>query len=114
MDVETLGMFQKTMGHFLEIGGLSYDYIRCMLLPFLDDLIDMYENDLLIFEDDWRSGEETYGYESEESVIEDMNHICDRWRCAFRVRWMIDLIDPDYYPYTNKKGDNYIPMEREF
>lgn len=39
---------------------------------------------------DSRSGEETYGYESEESVMNNMSYISDRWRCAFRLKWVLD------------------------
>jgi hypothetical protein len=42
---------------------------------------------------DDRSGEETYGYESEESVLYDLSYISDRWMCEFRLQWLIDLID---------------------
>jgi len=42
---------------------------------------------------DDRSGEETYGYESEESVLYDLGYISDRWMCEFRLQWLIDLID---------------------
>jgi len=42
---------------------------------------------------DDRSGEETYGYESEESVLHDLGYISDRWMCEFRLQWLIDLID---------------------
>lgn len=46
-------------------------------------------------ENDYRTGEETYGYGNN---IEDnlfhvdcyMQHISDRWECAFRIRWLLD------------------------
>ena len=44
-------------------------------------------------EDDFRSGEESYGYKSQESVRNNMFYISDRWRCAFRVKWLIDGIE---------------------
>ncbi len=40
-------------------------------------------------EDDFRSGEETYGY-NPESVYNNMLYISDRWHCAYRLRWLID------------------------
>jgi hypothetical protein len=42
---------------------------------------------------DDRSGEETYGYESERSVLCDLSYISDRWICEFRLQWLIDLIN---------------------
>jgi hypothetical protein len=43
-------------------------------------------------EDDYRSGEEVYGYETTESIHNNMMYISDRWRCAFRLRWLLDGI----------------------
>jgi hypothetical protein len=62
---------------------------------------------------DDRSGEETYGYESEESVLYDLGYISDRWMCEFRLQWLIDLIDkhndgtlvPNFIPETNSSDD---------
>jgi hypothetical protein len=62
---------------------------------------------------DDRSGEETYGYESEESVLHDLGYISDRWMCEFRLQWLIDLIDkhndgtlvPNFIPKTNSSDD---------
>jgi len=42
---------------------------------------------------DTRSGEETYGYKSDEDILCNLFYISDRWGCAFRVRWILDLID---------------------
>ena len=44
-------------------------------------------------EGDLRSGAETYGYENAESVENNMMYISDRWRCAFRLRWIIDGLE---------------------
>lgn len=44
-------------------------------------------------EGDHRSGNETYGYSDRESIETDMFYISDRWRCAFRLRWLIDGIE---------------------
>lgn len=42
-------------------------------------------------EDDARHGEETYGYEK--NITYNMLYISDRWRCAFRLKWLIDGIE---------------------
>lgn len=42
---------------------------------------------------DYRSGNETYGYSDRESIETNMFYISDRWRCAFRLRWLIDGIE---------------------
>jgi len=41
-------------------------------------------------ENDWRSGEDTYGYGDSHSLLSNMIYISDRWRCAFRMRWILD------------------------
>lgn len=40
---------------------------------------------------DMRTGEETYGYGDPEKIRDDLLYISDRWRCAFRLRWLIDM-----------------------
>jgi len=42
---------------------------------------------------DNRSGEETYGVETNTTWNEDLQYISDRWGCLFRVRWLIDLAE---------------------
>ena len=44
-------------------------------------------------EDDSRTGLETYGYETHKSVMNNMLYISDRWRCAFRLKWLLDGIE---------------------
>ena len=41
-------------------------------------------------DDDFRTGDETYGYGN---VTYTMLYISDRWRCAFRLKWLIDGIE---------------------
>jgi hypothetical protein len=71
--------------------------IKEKLRPHLNTLINLYEKIHLPQEDDWQSGEESYGYESDEDIINSIRYISDRWGCSFRIRWMIDLLDPEYY-----------------
>lgn len=40
---------------------------------------------------DYRAGVDTYGYDGEVEV--DLCYISDRWRCAFRVRWLLDGLE---------------------
>ena len=44
-------------------------------------------------EKDSRTGEESYGYSDQEYIEERMSYISDRWNCAFRIRWILDLLD---------------------
>lgn len=43
-------------------------------------------------ESDYRSGDETYGY-SADSIENTMLYVSDRWRCASRLKWLIDGIE---------------------
>jgi len=104
----------QVMKNFYSVEGMTIQSARDLLLPFLGDLIYLYENDYLVQENDWRSGEDTYGYESEEAVLNDLEYISDRWGSAFRVRWVIDFLDPDYYPNREMIDKDYMPKERKF
>ena len=44
-------------------------------------------------EKDYRTGEESYGYSNQDYIEERMSYISDRWNCAFRIRWIIDLLE---------------------
>ena len=41
---------------------------------------------------DHRTGDETYGYSSQENIKNTMEYISDRWECAYRLKWIIDGI----------------------
>lgn len=72
--------------------------IKHTLSVYKDSLIQLYEEELLPTENDWRSGKDTYGYKSPHQIMERFDYISYRWCAAFCVRWLINLIDPDYYP----------------
>lgn len=44
-------------------------------------------------ERDYRIGEETYGYDSPESIYHNMMYISDRWNVGFRLKWLIDGLE---------------------
>lgn len=41
-------------------------------------------------EEDYRTGEEVYGYEGDNRS--QFHYISDRWNCAFRLAWIIGLL----------------------
>lgn len=47
-------------------------------------------------ENDYRDGRDTYGYSDEESIRNNLFYISDRWRCAFRLKWIIDGVELGY------------------
>ena len=87
--------------------------VKHKLQPFLLWLKREYELVLLPTDPDYRSGFETYGYVASESVdhsdglgidqvtddayiLGQLDYISDRWQCSFRVRWLINLLEPEY------------------
>lgn len=56
-------------------------------------------------ENDFRSGEETYGYDlsivpsngRNLSIAQSMSYISDRWKCAYRLKWLIDGMEKGYF-----------------
>ena len=72
-------------------GGVEFN-----LEGFIKDITKV-EKDLYILwkhkskiEDDYRVGDETYGYSDPDY---DLSYINDRWDCAFRINWMLGLIE---------------------
>ena len=48
------------------------------------------------FGPDRRSGKNTYGYKSEESILNNLQYISDRFNAQFRLQWVLDLINKKY------------------
>ncbi len=70
---------------------LSLQEIQNRLNKVKDSLILLhsdYSND----DNDDRSGYDTYGYESLESIKGSLSYISDRWTCRFRIKWLLDLL----------------------
>lgn len=61
-------------------------------LPLLRELKRVW-NKLSKNENDYRSGEETYGYSSPDQIENTMCYISDRWKVSFRMKWLIDGIE---------------------
>lgn len=81
----------------------TVEQIKSKLQPFLLWLKRHYALVLLPCDPDYRSGFETYGYVGErddetdaEHITWQLDYISDRWQCSFRVRWLINLLEPEY------------------
>lgn len=59
------------------------------LLPSMNKQWKKWANE----EEDFRTGHETYGYKNTDSIANTMMYISDRWRCAFRLKWLIDGVE---------------------
>ena len=42
-------------------------------------------------QNDYRSGYETYGYDSIKSIDNNLEYISDRFRAGFRLAWLVDV-----------------------
>lgn len=103
MKYEDLGILDDSDGVLLECSKMdSIEEIRKTLLPFYENLVQYYENDLLLLDSDFRSGEQVYSYTNLESIKGSLSYISDRWCATFRVRWLINLINPEYILYQGQ------------
>jgi hypothetical protein len=59
------------------------------LLPYIKRMWSKWARE----EDDFRTGVETYGYDSNDGILSNMFYISDRYRCAFRLKWIIDGVE---------------------
>lgn len=83
-------MFDKhffTNGHEFDEADFFNDLIDCKKY-----FIVMYKL-ALAYEKDFRTGYETYGYGDDENIMDNICYINSKWNCAFRIRWILDLID---------------------
>ena len=67
-------------------------YIQKRISKVKSDLLIMYRESLKD-ESDYRVGVETYGYDSLESIKNNLVYISDRWNCSFRIKWLLDLLE---------------------
>ncbi len=79
---------------FMEKDGLKKNTMREIidrLKTIEPELVKLYNESCREYPDE-RPGEETYGYKDEESIRGNLEYISDRWNCAFRIKWILDLI----------------------
>lgn len=102
-------LLMDSFGYYNVLEDLSLEQIKNKLQPFLLWLKRHYELVLLPRDPDFRSGFDTYSYTdvfptegkynldiNEEYIKGVISYISDRWQCSFRVRWIINLLDPNY------------------
>lgn len=62
------------------------------LIPVINKLLKKFQRQERDYPNNM-NGYESYGYESKESVENNMMYISDRWKCEFRLRWLLDGIE---------------------
>lgn len=75
-------------------------------LPEAENLIKSIEPDLIDWLEDfrasddtgegWIGGNESYGYENDQKILSNLEYISDRWQAAFRVSWMLGIVNEAY------------------
>lgn len=60
--------------------------------PHLLAVVESYRQ----MDDDYRCGSDTYGYETLDSIQGNLHYISDRWGGAFRIAWLLGLVNEDY------------------
>lgn len=83
-------MFEK----FYSTSGMTVEDAKNIIRPYCGVISAQikYLNSIDYFGGDWRSGSDTYGYESDEKILGNLCYISDRFNSAFRLRWTLDLV----------------------
>ncbi len=88
-------ILKKMFANFYEIKDMTVDHAVEIITPFVGVLKSQL--DWLIHSDyfgtDVRNGYATYGYDSDEIILDNLQYISDRWNCQFRLRWVLDLLE---------------------
>ena len=106
-DEHNIGVHQdtyKALNAYVQIRKIfeSYYFVPKKDRTFTELLEDLNQNKKYLLylyklqctsEKDFRTGEESYGYSNQEYIEERMSYISDRWNCAFRIRWILDLLE---------------------
>jgi len=88
-------ILEKMFANFYEIEDMTVDHAVEIITPFVG--VVKAQLDWLIHSDyfgaDVRNGYVTYGYDSDESILGNLQYISDRWNCQFRLKWVLDLLE---------------------
>jgi len=85
----------KALENFYDIDGMTLKKAKTIIQSIEDDLITLYPR-AHDASDDSRLGNETYGYKSDDDILHSLLYISDRWGAAFRIAWMLGLVNEDY------------------
>ena len=84
------------MEHFYCVDEMTLEKALEILRSIEDDLVLVWR-ERSIAEEDYRLGNDTYGYDgNDEGFLGHLCYISDRWGCAYRIAWVLGLIDPEY------------------
>ena len=86
---------KAVMRQFYDISGITLDDATHLIKSVEPDLLVLLEHHRAT-ENDYRIGSDTYGYESDEAILVNLNYISDRWGGAFRIAWLLGLVNDDY------------------
>lgn len=81
---------RKIFSPYLDKGVFNLEQI-CQNIEKYWDVIRCYTETLQKEEGDYRHGYITYGYKSIESIEGNLKYISDRFGCAFRLAWLLNV-----------------------
>ena len=83
-------------------------WLISQLSPYIHHLKQLRQ-EAWIKEGDYRNGFETYKYESVDEIFSNLEYISDRYNCAFRLNWLIGLLDPNDEQHKEQwQNNNYL------
>lgn len=85
----------KMFSNFYEIKDMTVDRAIEIITPFvgvLEAQLDWLAH-IDYFGADVRRGWQTYGYDTDEQILGNLQYISDRFNGQFRLQWVIDLVE---------------------
>ena len=90
-----LSNISKAMRKFYEIADMSFEDAVEIIEGIEDDLLAVYPG-YRDQEDDYRLGIDTYGYEDDAAILLTLHYLSDRWGAAFRIVWILGIVNESY------------------
>lgn len=84
----------EALSKFHNISGISFPDAIKIIQSIEVDLLALLP-ELQAMENDYRLGNDTYGYKEDEILVS-LEYISDRWQSAFRIAWLLGLVNQDY------------------
>lgn len=103
---EHIAKINQVMPRFYTASKLTVDEAKSIIKsiePNLLAIISDYQSE----DADYRLGVDTYGYK-EEDILHHLAYISDRWGCAFRIAWMLGLVNEEFRGGQPKPAESLV------
>lgn len=85
----------EVLKKFYNVSKMNLEEAKTIICSIESDLIAILPV-LQADQNDYRLGNATYGYQDDEAILNNLNYISDRWSAAFRIAWMLGIINSSY------------------